>query len=91
MLTLYDEKLRTWWQKLVNCALLDLRDANMQIFVDDECTKYEIKSFIVLARLYAEVCNELAGPIGVARGGPRRPAPPPIKIPPMIKNYDNIA
>ena len=28
--------------------------------------------------------------IGVARGG-RGPGPPPIKIPPMIKNYDNIA
>ena len=32
----YDEKLRTWRQKSVNCALLDLRDAYMQIFVDDE-------------------------------------------------------
>ena len=77
MLTLYDEKLRTWWQKLVNCALLDLRDANMQIFVDDECTKYEIKSFIVLARLYAEVCNELVGTHRRSQRGAQEARPPP--------------
>ena len=29
--------------------------------------------------------------IGVARGGAQVARPPPIKIPPMIKNYDNIA
>ena len=26
-----------------------------------------------------------------SQGGPRGPGPPPIEIPPMIKNYDNIA
>ena len=40
-----DEKLRTWRQKSVNCALLDLRGAYMQIFVDDEFCKYQMVKF----------------------------------------------
>ena len=35
-----DEKLRSWRQKSANCALLDLRDAHMQISVADECSRY---------------------------------------------------
>ena len=37
-----DEKLRSWRQKSANCALLDLRNAFMQISVVDECSKYQI-------------------------------------------------
>ena len=33
----------------------------------------------------------LLATIGVARGNPGGSPPPLIKIPPMIKNYDNIA
>ena len=40
-----DEKLRQWRQKTSNCALLDLRDAYMQIIVDKECSKYQIVKF----------------------------------------------
>ena len=40
-----EEKLRSWRQKLSNCALLDLRDAYMQIGVVDECSKYQIVKF----------------------------------------------
>ena len=29
--------------------------------------------------------------IGVARGRPRGPGPPPIEIPPMIYSYDKVA
>ena len=36
-----DEKLRSWRQKSANCALLDLRDAYMQISVADECSKHQ--------------------------------------------------
>ena len=34
-----EEKLRSWRQKSSNCALLDLRDAYMQIGVVDKCSK----------------------------------------------------
>ena len=40
-----EEKLRYWKQKSSNCALLDLRDAYMQIGVVDECSKYQIVKF----------------------------------------------
>ena len=40
-----EEKLRSWRQKSSNCALLDLRDAYMQIGVVDECSKYQIVKF----------------------------------------------
>ena len=40
-----DEKLRSWRQKSANCALLDLRDAYMQISVADECSKYQTVKF----------------------------------------------
>ena len=36
-------------------------------------------------------CLQSLCSVGVARGGPRGPGPLTIKIPPMIKNYDNIA
>ena len=40
-----EEKLRSWRQKSLNCALLDLRDAYMQIGVVDECNKYQTVKF----------------------------------------------
>ena len=40
-----DEKLRSWRQKSANCALLDLRNAFMQISVVDECSKYQTVKF----------------------------------------------
>ena len=40
-----DEKLRQWRQKTSNCALLDLRDAYIQIIVDKKCSKYQIVKF----------------------------------------------
>ena len=40
-----EERLRSWRQKSSNCALLDLRDAYMQIGVVDECSKYQIVKF----------------------------------------------
>ena len=39
------EKLRLWRQKSANCALLNLRDAYMQINVADECSKYQTVKF----------------------------------------------
>ena len=40
-----DKKLRSWRQKLANCALLDLRNAYMQISAADECSKYQTVKF----------------------------------------------
>ena len=37
--------MRSWRQKSANCALLDLRDAYMQISVADECSKYQTVKF----------------------------------------------
>ena len=37
-----EKKLRSWRQKSANCALLNLRDAYMQISIADECSKYQI-------------------------------------------------
>lgn len=39
------EKLRAWRQKSKNCALLDLRDAYMQVGVDSQCSKYQTIKF----------------------------------------------
>ena len=39
---------------------------------------------------FKDLSLQILGTIGVAREGAQE-APPPIKIPPMIKNYDNTA
>ena len=51
-----DEKLRSWRQKSANCALLDLRDAYMQISVADECSN--------------PANNAMQGPCGPCKGCP---------------------
>ena len=40
-----NEKLRQQRQKTSNCALHDLRNAYMQIIVDNECSRYQIVKF----------------------------------------------
>ena len=39
------EKLRAWRQMSANCALVDLRDAYMQIGVDAKCSRYQVVEF----------------------------------------------